>query len=471
MNTHVAPAALVAAAALCGLLANLAAASGSVPRHRARRLLGEPARRPGHSDSVMARLAAAVASLLRGTATDERSGLSPGNPRQGRKESDADGPAAAGPGTPPQILVAPQERIRGEESGPARNGTTGSSRARAPRAQAVRAPAGRVRAGTDHRPSKASECRAEPPNALPAVGELPTALVPLRPSPEGSGAGSGDAVPGAGGVNQRGVGPATRSVERLRERVKRRPELLCVPAGMLAGLMAGSLVPVAAGVAAVAPVGRVLRRRAERAAAERGAAAVSALCGVLAGDLRAGRPAHIALAEAVEAAGWARMPELAAAAGLLCSAARFGGDVPMALRAASRLHEGMRGLAAVAACWQVAVDGGAGLAAALDRLAAALRAESDQREDLRAQLAGPRSTAVLLALLPVFGVVLGAGLGADPSRVLLHTLPGLVCLCLGVALEWAGLAWTARIIRAAERGRRGHPKGAGMRRFRGRREP
>jgi len=247
-----------------------------------------------------------------------------------------------------------------------------------------------------------------------------------------------------------------------------RPEALCVPAGAVVGLVTASPVPVVAGLVAVRPVGRALRRRAGRAAAERGAAAVSALCGRLAGDLRAGRPPHAALAEAVAAADWARVPELSSAAALLSSAARFGGDVPQALRAASRMHEGTRGLAAVAACWQVAVDGGAGLAAALDRVADALRAEADQRDDLRAQLAGPRSTAVLLALLPVFGVVLGAGLGADPSRVLLHTLPGLMCLGAGAVLEWAGLAWTARIIRRAEGG---SPKDPGMPRLRGRRVP
>jgi tight adherence protein B len=83
-------------------------------------------------------------------------------------------------------------------------------------------------------------------------------------------------------------------------------------------------------------------------------------------------------------------------------------------------------------------------------VAAALRSEADQREDLRAQLAGPRSTAVLLALLPLFGLVLGTGLGADPAGVLLHTRVGLACLAAGVLLEWAGLAWTARIIRTAE---------------------
>ncbi|WNI16951.1 type II secretion system F family protein [Actinacidiphila sp. ITFR-21] len=231
-----------------------------------------------------------------------------------------------------------------------------------------------------------------------------------------------------------------------------RPGVLCLPVGLVLGLATGSPLPVAAGVLGAPLVGRALRRRAERAAADRGIAAVAALCGTVAGDLRAGRPPNAALADAVDSAGWARGPELAGAASLLLSAARFGGDVPQALRAAARLREGILGLAAVAACWQVAVDGGAGLAAALDRVAAALRAEADQREDLRAQLAGPRSTAVLLALLPLFGLVLGAGLGARPSAVLLHTPVGLCCLAAGAALEWAGLAWTARIIRDAEDG-------------------
>ncbi|SHN31503.1 type II secretion system F family protein [Actinacidiphila paucisporea] len=239
-----------------------------------------------------------------------------------------------------------------------------------------------------------------------------------------------------------------------------RVEVLCLPVGAVLAGATRSVLPLLAGMAAVPLVGRALRRRAERVAAERGAEAVGALCGALAGDLRAGRPPHAALGDTIEAAGWTAVPELSGAARLLLSAARFGGDVPQALRAAARLSEGTRGLAAMAACWQVALDGGAGLAAALDRLAAALRAESDQRDDLRAQLAGPRSTAGLLALLPLFGVVLGAGLGADPARVLLHTATGLVCLLVGGLLEWAGLAWTARIIRAAESGRAGGP-GAG----------
>lgn len=230
------------------------------------------------------------------------------------------------------------------------------------------------------------------------------------------------------------------------------PEVVCLPMGVALGVLTRSVVPVLAGLAALPLVGRMLRRRAERAAASRRADAVATLCGTVAADLRTGRPPHAALGDAVEAARWPASPEFGEAGRVLLSAARFGGDVPRALRESARLYAGAEGLAAVAACWQVAVDGGAGLAAALDRVAAALRAEADQREDLRAQLAGPRSTAVLLALLPVFGLVLGAGLGADPSKVLLHTPAGMACLTAGGLLEWAGLAWTSRIIRGAEGG-------------------
>ncbi|MYU66461.1 hypothetical protein GTY91_27835, partial [Streptomyces sp. SID69] len=120
-----------------------------------------------------------------------------------------------------------------------------------------------------------------------------------------------------------------------------------------------------------------------------------------------------------------------------------------ALAVAAR-QPGAEGLLGLAACWRVAVDQGAGLAAGLDRLDGALRAERDQRADLRAQLAGARATAVLLAALPVLGLLLGAAMGAAPLRVLLHSGPGLGCLLIGAVFEAAGLWWSARIVRGAE---------------------
>ncbi|MBB5939507.1 type II secretion system F family protein [Streptomyces zagrosensis] len=218
-------------------------------------------------------------------------------------------------------------------------------------------------------------------------------------------------------------------------------ELACLPAGCALALLTDSVLPLFAAVLAVPATWRWRRSRARARDEERRSAAVIGLCAVLAGELRAGRQPVGALLSV-------EVTEFPDEWGLAKSAARFGGDVPSALRLAARLP-GAEGMAGVAACWRVAVDGGAGLAAGLERVAVALRAERDQREDLRAQLAGVRSTAVVLALLPAFGLVMGSALGADPLRVLLHTPAGLGCLALGVLLESAGLAWTAAIVRGA----------------------
>ncbi|MFI2237952.1 type II secretion system F family protein [Streptomyces chrestomyceticus] len=221
-------------------------------------------------------------------------------------------------------------------------------------------------------------------------------------------------------------------------------ELWCLPAGLVLGVMAGSVLPVIAAVAASVLVRRWLRARERVRERERRGAAVIELCEAVAGELRAGRQPGQALT-AVGAAGFGE------AGAAVTAAARFGGNVPKALRAAGRLP-GAEGLAGVAACWQAAVDGGAGLAAGLERIATALRAERDQRDDLRAQLAGPRATALMLALLPAGGLAMGSALGADPLRVLLHTPAGWACLLVGGLLEWCGIVWTARIIAAAEGG-------------------
>ncbi|SFC60744.1 tight adherence protein B [Streptomyces aidingensis] len=217
----------------------------------------------------------------------------------------------------------------------------------------------------------------------------------------------------------------------------------CLLLGGVPALAGRSPLPLLTGLLVTVPAVRVRRRRAARRRAERRAEAVIALCGALAGEVLAGRPPERALL----AAGVPGLGE-EAAAGIL-AAARYGGNVPEALRAAAGLP-GADGLRGVAACWQVAVDSGASLAAGLERVAEALRAERDQREDLRTQLAGPRATVLVLALLPAAGLLLGAGMGVAPLQVLLHTPEGLAALVAGGLLEWAGLAWSAAIVRRAE---------------------
>lgn len=222
------------------------------------------------------------------------------------------------------------------------------------------------------------------------------------------------------------------------------PEWWCLPVGVLLGALGASPLPVVAGALAVPWARRGLRARRERTAEAEREEAVIELCAAVSGELRAGTPP----ARALVAAGADGLGEHGAA---LVAAARFGGDIPTALRACAG-PPGAAGLRGAAACWQVAADSGAGLAEGMDRVAASLRAERDQRDDLAAQLAGPRTTALLLALLPAAGLLLGGTMGADPLRVLLHSTAGLACLAVGVLLEIAGLAWVARIVRAVERG-------------------
>ncbi|MFJ6853601.1 type II secretion system F family protein [Streptomyces sp. NPDC091271] len=223
-----------------------------------------------------------------------------------------------------------------------------------------------------------------------------------------------------------------------------RKEWLCAPVAALLAALGESALPLFAGAVAVPLVRRWLRRRARRREREEAADAVTSLCGAVVGELRAGHEPGQALLAAARNAG-----ALGAAEPAVLAAARFGGDVPDALRQAAA-GPGLDGLAGMAACWRVAVDGGAGLAAGLARLESALRGERRRREELRAQLAGAWSTVVVLALLPVVGLGLGAALGADPLEVLLHSPAGLVCLAAGGLLEAAGLFWASRIVRAGE---------------------
>lgn len=249
-----------------------------------------------------------------------------------------------------------------------------------------------------------------------------------------------------GGVVGTGPPPWQRLAGELR-RVRGRLgfEWWSAVVGMVLAVLGASVLPVVAGAAGVPLLRRVRLAGEARRARERRGDAVIALCAALAGEVRAGRQPGEALLRAVrESGGLGDEPGAA-----VLAAARFGGDVPGALAAVAR-QPGAEGLLGLAACWRVAVDQGAGLAAGLDRLEGALRADRDQRADLRAQLAGARSTAVMLAALPVLGLALGAALGADPLHVLLHTGAGLGCLLVGGLLEGLGMWWAMRIVRGAE---------------------
>jgi tight adherence protein B len=182
------------------------------------------------------------------------------------------------------------------------------------------------------------------------------------------------------------------------------------------------------------------RRRRETA---RHQAAVIDLCDGVAVELAAGRPPDVALVNAAEVLD--AVPGLEA----VIEAARSGDDVPSALIRASTTP-GCDGLRLLAGCWRIGVDRGGMLASVLEGLSEALRDRQSHREEITLQLAGPRATARLLAVLPALGLGMAAALGARPLSFLFATLPGVLCLTLGVGLDALGLWWTSRLAAAAE---------------------
>ena len=104
---------------------------------------------------------------------------------------------------------------------------------------------------------------------------------------------------------------------------------------------------------------------------------------------------------------------------------------------------------ALAAMWFVAVESGAPLADSLRSTADAFRSLAQTERDLDVALAGPTSTARLVSVLPVIGLLFGAGMGFDIMHTLFGTVPGLACLVIGGLLMVAARLWNRAMIRRA----------------------
>lgn len=83
----------------------------------------------------------------------------------------------------------------------------------------------------------------------------------------------------------------------------------------------------------------------------------------------------------------------------------------------------------------------------VDALASDLAEQLAADAERAGQVAGPRMSGYVMAVLPAMGLALGMGMGADPLRVLLATPVGNGLLLVGVTLTCAGLLWSARIVR------------------------
>lgn len=126
-------------------------------------------------------------------------------------------------------------------------------------------------------------------------------------------------------------------------------------------------------------------------------------------------------------------------------AQRDGADAAQVLRADDEI-------AFIGHAWAVAMATGAPPADVLARAAADFAAQDERCRAVATALAGARASATVMAVLPLLGVVLGAGMGARPLPTLFGTAPGRVALVAGVLLDVLGLAWTGAISRRASRG-------------------
>ena len=106
---------------------------------------------------------------------------------------------------------------------------------------------------------------------------------------------------------------------------------------------------------------------------------------------------------------------------------------------------------AVASC-RLSTALGTPLADILEAVASGVAESGRAESSRRAALAGPRTTARLLACLPAVGLGLGTLVGADPAALLLDGGLGSVLGALGVALMVVGHLITRRLVRAATAG-------------------
>jgi tight adherence protein B len=218
-----------------------------------------------------------------------------------------------------------------------------------------------------------------------------------------------------------------------------------VPLPVVTGLGAAAVgavtsTPLVAGVGAVCAgmAGRTWERRRRAAREQEARAALAEALGALAAELRSGRPLEAAARTAVGVGG-----EGGSGSALVAAVCAPPATVFVAKGSLDRE------LARISAAVTLSRRTGCSLAAVLAAVEDDLRSGIRQAADLRSATAGPRASAALLAGLPLLGVVMGSGVGADPWHVLTATGTGNVLLLAGVGLELAGIAWSARLVRRA----------------------
>ncbi|MER7273617.1 hypothetical protein ABT369_04100 [Dactylosporangium sp. NPDC000244] len=232
--------------------------------------------------------------------------------------------------------------------------------------------------------------------------------------------------------------PNTRP--RLEQLLLRRPARVCsaVPllgaggALVIEGPVAALLIGVYSLMALLAVRRHLLRRDGERLVTGLLDAVDATAEGLRAGALSDGSNLNALLADPAPSKG---VP----IAGSTASGGPVRSDGPAVEAARARLG----------AAYRLSESLGVPLVELLERVEADLRSGQALRADMAAQLAGAQTSTAVLLPLPLLGLWVGASVGVDPARQLLHTHLGAACAVTAVGMQWLGLLWTSRMVSAA----------------------
>ena len=98
---------------------------------------------------------------------------------------------------------------------------------------------------------------------------------------------------------------------------------------------------------------------------------------------------------------------------------------------------------------ELSSSSGSSINPALTQIAEKLMARRNQEQLIATELASTKATVFVLAGLPIMGAGMGLIIGSDPMSWLLGTVPGRVCLVLGLGLELGGWLWIQRLLHRA----------------------
>lgn len=230
-------------------------------------------------------------------------------------------------------------------------------------------------------------------------------------------------------------------VGRIADPTRRGPTMGILPAVVAAVVLAALLfdrasLVVAASAAAATALHVVVHRRRAQLDARRGEVA-AAFLGHVATASEAGSALPAALARAAEQLPAGAPEELVR-------------DISQLVHHASRgsaFEARTPELARVQAMWSLAATHGIPVTGLVTAARDELDHSQRHRKATRAALAGPTTTAIILSLLPLAGVLMGTAMGANPVGFLTGGGVGGILLIVGTAFLCAGVIVAETIIR------------------------